>query len=265
MGRTFTDTRASSTALVVALCAATLLGCGGADEGTGRKTSASVGSSCPLTNYTQECECEMNMLPGRQVCLESGWGDCECLTATQAAIQMQQAIEMEVQAQLFATDPPANRSDNRFEWERTVPIGGSCEAGHYEGDFEGIYNAPLAFNAPIPVASVPNTAGLVFDLAKEGDGEVFNVSGGQMKGTANGVFPFEADIEGSLDCSSLRFEALILNGKYNAFGLDYFFEGTLVADYDRLTHSMINGIWDVMEPANVGSGGSGTWTVTWIP
>jgi len=249
----------------LALCAALPLGCGSEDD-MERRTGSAVGADCPLPKLTQQCMCDgMDVLSGRQVCTGEGWGSCECLTPEQAVVEMQMVIEMQMQEALFASDPPGNRSPNRFEWERTEATGGSCEAGHYEGSFEGIYNAPIAFNAPIPVASVPGTPGLIFDLAKEGGGEVFNVSGGKMEGLANGFVPFSADIEGSLDCQTRKFEAMILNGKYTVGIFDYLFEGPITADYDKLTHTMVNGTWNVVEPATPGSGGMGSWTVTWVP
>ena len=86
-----------------------------------------------------------------------------------------------------------------------------------------------------------------------------------MNGNALAAFPFTADIVGTLNCETLKFDAKIVNGTYIIGPLPYGFEGPLIADYDKQTHAFINGTWNVIEPAYPTAGGGGDWTVTWKP
>ena len=251
--------------LITVAASLALVACGNEDT-VGRRTGAPVGAECEPLNLTEQCMCDgPDMLMGRQVCSAQGWGACDCLTPEQAEVEMQMALEMMEQAERFAADPPGNRSPNRFDWERTEATGGSCEAGRYEGTFEGLYASPAAFMFPVPVAAVPGTPGLIFNLEKAGAGEVFNVTGVKLVGLAKATCPFSADIVGTLDCQTRKFEAMIINGEYDVFGTKYQFEGPITADYDKITHTMVNGVWEVTEPNAPGAGGMGTWTVTWVP
>jgi hypothetical protein len=115
----------------------------------------------------------------------------------------------------------------------------------------------------IPVMSVdlPGIPGLVFDLTSEGKGERFTVSNGKMSGNSWIAFRIEADLEGDLDCDTLKFDAKLVDGHYVAGTFDCPIEGRFTADYDDRNQVLINGIWEVTEPAYPGAGGTGTWTV----
>lgn len=246
-------------------------GCGSESGGRGARGTEEgqqAGSECAPANATGPCTCA-NSNPGRQICNGTGWGACVCSEVAGGGSGGSGGTgggSGGTGGTHLTADPGANDSPVRFDWLRTEPANGSCEAGHYEGSFEGLYMAPLAFNAPIPVANVPGLpGGLVFDLEKEGSGEVFKVSNGKLSGMANGAFPFEADIVGSLDCTTKKFDAMLLNGSYVVGIFTYMFEGPITADYDKVTHTLVNGVWNVTEPMNAGSGGSGTWTVSWMP
>lgn len=169
----------------------------------------------------------------------------------------------------LASDPTANRSSVRFDWARTEPSGGSCEAGHYEGTFTGLYGpsiivVPGLMVIPVFPVELPGNPGLAFDLLREGNGEIFTVSNGKMSGNALGAFPFTADVVGKLDCDTLKFDAKLVNGSYFIGPLEYRFEGPITATYDKQTHAMTGGVWKVDEPDWPGAGGSGDWTVTWV-
>jgi hypothetical protein len=114
---------------------------------------------------------------------------------------------------------------------------------------------------PVFPIDLPDNPGLAFDLTREGKGEIYTVSNGKMNGNALALFPFTADIVGKLDCDTLKFDAKIVNGTYIIGVLPFGFEGPLIADYDKQTHTFINGTWNVTEPAYPTAGGSGTWTV----
>lgn len=167
------------------------------------------------------------------------------------------------------SDPAGNHSPVRFDWQRTTASAGSCEAGHYEGTFSGWYGPSVIVVADLKVIPVfpvplPGNPGLAFDLSRQGQGEVFTVSNGKMNGNALGAFPFSADIEGKLDCSTLKFEAKLVRGSYFIGPLEYRFEGPILADYDKLTHTLVNGQWMVTEPDYPSAGGMGDWTVQWL-
>jgi len=294
---------------MVVMLALAALGCGADNAGGSRGNAPAnspadsigaatgdtgAGSTC-LQNATQPCicigggraDCPTCDIPGRQNCLSSGtWGECDCISTSSSATDSDGSAGSgsndtdALSSRLNA--PPENFSDARFDWLRTEATGGSCEAGHYEGSFEGWYGSPLTFTVPIPVSSIPAAPGMEsgfqFDLEQEGTGEIFNVAGGKLKGLANGLFPFEADIEGKLDCTTKKFEAELVNGWYDAFGLRFFFHGPLLADYNKVTHTFVNGTWNVEEepdanapppdpnlPPPLVGGGDGTWTTTWVP
>lgn len=150
-----------------------------------------------------------------------------------------------------------------------MPSGGSCEAGRYQGTFDGVYGPSIIVVADLKVIPVfpvelPDNPGLAFDLDREGSGEIFTVSNGVMSGNALGAFPFTAEVVGKLNCETSKFDAKLVNGSYFIGPLEYKFEGPITADYDKLTHSMINGVWMVTEPEYPSAGGSGTWTVKWV-
>jgi hypothetical protein len=238
-----------------------LVGCG-PDEESGRVIDfgEAAGSSCALDNLTQPCSCGGASM-GQRTCRDGAFTACRC----QAANGGSQAAPGEP----IAGDPPANRSGVRFDWERTMPTGGSCEAGHYEGTFTGWYGPSIIVVADLKVIPVfpvalPGNPGLAFDLFRTGEGEVFNVENGKLNGNALGAFPLTADIVGKLDCETLKFDARLVNGSYFIGPLEYKFEGPITADYNMQTHSMVGGKWSVAEPAYPSAGGMGDWTVTWI-
>ena len=165
--------------------------------------------------------------------------------------------------------PEANRSATRFDWQRTQPSMGSCEAGHYEGTFSGIYGPSIIVVSDLKVIPVfpidlPGSPGLQFDLARTGQGEVFTVQNGKMNGNALGAFPFTADIQGSLDCEKMTFDAKLINGSYFIGPLEYRFEGPFLGAYDKQSHSFVNGTWKVTEPDYPTAGGEGDWSARWL-
>jgi hypothetical protein len=275
----------NSYALLVVLLA-TASGCGSDPAATPPIPQGQpMGTSCAPINLTQPCRCADNS-PGHQTCKAAGFTQCQCAirqpgsAGSGAAVGGSTGVGAAGSAgpsgsnpnptsTQLAADPPANRSSVRFDWQRTMPTGGSCEAGHYEGTFTGFYSPAIIVVPDLPVIPVfpvelPDNPGLAFDLLREGNGEIFNVSNGKMSGNALGAFPFTADVVGKLHCDTLKFDALLVNGSYFIGPLEYKFQGPITADYDKQTHTMTNGLWKVEEPDAPGSGGSGDWTVHWI-
>jgi len=235
--------------------AGTGAGIGGA-AGTGVAGIGGSNTGC-LTFETQACMC--NSVPGRRVCALGTWGDCKCEGPGGGSGSN-------------AGDPAANKNANiSWNWTPTMAAGG-CRPGHYEGNFEGGYSSSLTFiGFPIPVSGVSFDAtmpALEFNLdAAPGGGEILQVSGGKMRGTANGLFPFAFDIVGDLDCATLKFNAELTNGYYMVGTTMIPIGGPLTADYDPVTGSMVNGQWIVTEPGYSPPafstapwyGGEGTW------
>ena len=257
------------------------------DDGTVVFNNAVTGTQCDAANLTRACQCDDN--PGRQVCGQNRvWGSCECLDPEIVGSAGTGALST-------GSGPPANKAAASFDWLRTAPqtggASGECVPGRYAGALDGLYNAPSAFNAPVPIVSVDVTGapGLQIDLAKGGNGEFLTVTGGYFSGVALAIFPFEADFaDGTLDCATGEVRARIVNGTYVVFfdgfyggSVVYQFEGEMVARYDAQTRTFRYGRWAVSEgsimpptisPAQpppvfpIGhAGGTGTWTATWVP
>jgi len=226
--------------------------------------AGSGGNTGCLTFETQACDCAG--IAGARVCVTGVWGRCSCEDGP-------------VVDNGPGGDPASNkRGDIRWDWTPTAPMGG-CRPGHYEGSFEGLYSSSLTFvGAAIPVFALDGTGmpGLEFDLVPgAGGGEILSVSGGKMRGTANGLFPFQFDIVGNLDCGTRKFDAQLVNGFYNVGPIMIGMEGPLTADYDPVTGSMVNGKWVVIEPnppnqpltpnfAGGWYGGAGDWRASYV-
>lgn len=152
-----------------------------------------------------------------------------------------------------------------FDWPEAVATSGACKAGHYHGSFIGIYSPGITvFPAPIPVAG-----DIDLTLTESANGETFEVTGGKVSGVADGLFPFSADVAGTLDCTTGKLEnGFLSSGVYLVGVLPGYFEGPLEADYDTLTQSFVNATWKVQEPKVTTPpsiyGGSGTWQASWV-
>ncbi len=243
---------------------------------------AEAGAKCPTNNLTQPCSCNHGdaNAPGRQVCNTTlGWGSCQCEAAPESnprgSFQDTGSYRDEV-------DPGTNKGPAHFTWKRTQPSGGSCKPGHYVGGFDGIYIPAITFGfGPVPVFG-----DVEYELGQSTAGEFFEVKDGHMIGSALVAFPFEGDIEGTLDCANGFFEGALKNCYYIIPGLPAFaFEGIIRAEYDKFNHAFVNGVWSVKEidaltgtfppPLDVHPntpvpfpppfGGTGTWSNSWVP
>ncbi len=236
-----------------------------------------VQGGCTPDNLTASCTCPtVNNAPGRQTCAGGQWGQCECLVPVSTAGSGSAAVDGGTpRAVATGADPAANSSANRFDWQRTPLALGSCKAGHYVGYFDGFYGSPAVFTLPVPVVAVDTVAadggatqpGLEFWLTKvPGSGELFAINGGKMRGTADGLYPFDADLKGTLDCGTKKYNGTIENGVYDdGSGTKYQFIGVMTSDYDKIQNKFINGQWKCTEPTSIfpTAGGSGMWNATW--
>jgi hypothetical protein len=153
-----------------------------------------------------------------------------------------------------------------FDWPQGVTAStASCKAGHYKGSFVGIYSPSIAV-APVPI---PVAGDIDLTLTKSQSGEFFEITGGKVSGVADLLFPFSADVKGTLNCATMTLEnGFLSNGTYIVGVFPYPFEGPLTASYDKLTHAFTGGKWTVGEPKWTTPaalyGGSGTWQANWV-
>lgn len=268
-----TSLRFVSYAASLACC---LWGCGDPDDTSTAlepEQGATPGSVCGVVNETRACSC-MNGSSGAQACSAQGWTFCACSGAPSPSGMTSSPSPLGNPGDPSVTPPGNLRADIVFDWQRSEASSGSCEPGNYDGTFVGLYSSGLTFvNAPIPVFALGTglTPGLNFTLEQTADGETLRIANGKMTGTADGLFPFNGSITGTLNCSTNRFEA-VLDGYYS-LGVDgvgkFHFKGPLLAVYDPATHTMTSGTWEVVEydpkPVLPGAGGGGTWSAGWKP
>lgn len=229
-------------------------------------------------------------LPGRQVCAAGRWQQCECSALVPLSQGAAGSAGIDTGVVVPAEDFSGNlRTDVTFPWKRTTPDMLACEAGHYEGSFAGLYYSRLNWPAPFPVTGIdlPGQPGLQFDMKPAKPGETTLEVDGKFDGLADLVFPFRGDFVGQLDCKTGKFKGKMLNGDY-AIGprdlivlenpIHFAFEGPVSADYDKVTHTFVNGTWDAVEPEfggitavtlprdplRDGIGGSGVWSAGWV-
>lgn len=212
------------------------------DAGGGGDCTAGQSRSCTCPNEPTKM--------GSQTCYNGYWLNCDC----------------------YAAPPPG------------VVVQGECWPGRYVGNFIGLYYSGFAFaGIPIPVTGVdlsgapPLVLQLEENTASGGSVEfpTYSVSEGYIKGTADGIFPFEAKLTGSLDCATKKFVGE-MDGWYSLLlesGIDLnkgYFKGPITGTYDGATHSFTFGKWDVLEFKNGNPvpgyglvltklGGNGTW------
>ncbi|HEX7668407.1 MAG TPA: hypothetical protein VF395_02430 [Polyangiaceae bacterium] len=156
----------------------------------------------------------------------------------------------------------------QFDWPEAKPTAGSCKPGHYSGTYTGNYVTAVYGGGILPVA-ISGTVDLTLNQSQ--DGEFFALADGKISGLVYGIIPFSSGLTGTLNCTTLKLvNGFMPNGKYNFLGVDYFFEGPLDADYDKLTNQFVNGKWRVGEPTwkkgdpDPKYGGYGDWTVKWV-
>lgn len=152
------------------------------------------------------------------------------------------------------------KPDVVFDWPETVP-GLKCKAGRYQGTFTGTYASSAAF-IPLPV---PVSGDINLTLVQSPNGEIFEITNGKLSGVADLVFPFSADLIGKLNCKTSKLDpsTSLKNGTYVVLGLNFFFEGSFLGDYNKMIPAFQNGTWDVKEPNPI-YGGTGAWTANWI-
>ena len=237
-------------------------GCGGDEAGevipqssTEEEAAVAPNGAC-VDGSVQQCECPPTASDaggpryGVQSCFSERWLECHCESSS---------------------SPPVTAG------------GGACKAGRYEGTFMGTYTSGYTFiGVPIPIYSVDLTGkpGLAFTLnqTEMSIGEEFSVltiSDGYVTGTADGLFPIEGVLTGTLDCETKKFTGTLRGGYCVGIcaGLtgvnEAEFEGPVVGYYDTDGFTFTSGTWDLLEvEGNSGVfgayGGSGEWSAAWV-
>ncbi len=129
--------------------------------------------------------------------------------------------------------------------------GADCKPGRYEGEFFGYYfSSYTGATFPIPVwalGGLDGKPGLAFTLNANGGGlvegqefaEELEISDGYVKGTADGLFPFEGKLTGKLNCKTKEFKATLKGGYAVLIGIPGVttanFEGPVYGRYDTKT------------------------------
>lgn len=152
-----------------------------------------------------------------------------------------------------------------FDWPVATTTAGSCKAGHYQGSFIGMYSPSIAV-APVPI---PVAGNIDLTLTQSSNGEYFEITDGKVSGVADLLFPFSADVKGTLNCTTMQLEnGFLSNGVYIVGVIPFPFEGPLTGEYDKVTHAFTKDTWTVGEPTWTTPpspyGGSGTWEATWV-
>ena len=76
----------------------------------------------------------------------------------------------------MGADPLGNRSATRFDWQRTAESLGSCEAGHYEGTFGGIYGPSIIVVSDLKVIQGPNGVFVSMPSKRKKNGEFKDIA-----------------------------------------------------------------------------------------
>jgi len=147
-------------------------------------TGAPSGASCAPQNLTQPCTCA-NSWPGGQTCSAGAWTPCSCRAPSGGAGSGAVANPGDTSA-AAGVDPVGNSSPTRFDWQRTVESLGSCEAGHYEGTFGGIYGPSIIVVSDLKVIvdaeSLKYVDGTEIDFVRQGLNEAFKFRNPNVKG-----------------------------------------------------------------------------------
>ncbi len=209
--------------------------------------------ACEPENLTLPCKC--GAANGSQTCLSGTWASCDCATSSSVTPGGGSggAPAIDSSTLTFAGNL---RTDITFNWQSTAkPVDdGSCPPGQYEGNLQGLYYSMLnPTPVPLPITNVDTPgapSGFHFTLSPAQGGEITQAVQGEVDGLADALFPFKAQIQGQLNCSSGVFTGQMTNGTYSILVsglLPQSFDGVMSARYDKPTHTFVDGQWDVRE------------------
>jgi hypothetical protein len=154
---------------------------------------------------------------------------------------------------------------------------GTCQTGMYAGTFSCLYYQGVDAGiggAPDSGGIGPITGTMQFALTQQvsstGELTQTDIASGTFAAATGGFIAADANLGGTLDCSTGQFTGQLTNGVY---GLSFnpstpplpdpnnHFQGPLVSEYDGKTSAFVNGQWSM---AIAGLGACiGTWTATY--
>ncbi len=226
-----------------------------ADADDGHGSGSKSGSECAVANATQPC-CDGG---GVQTCkADLTWSECDCASSDPTSSTGDDGEDPTLPSGDSNITPEGNLSTEiDFDWPETQATPGECLPGRYEGRYKGIYG--------FTNRKSELSGNITMTLSEEGNGEIFTITNGEFKGNARVLVPFHASITGKLDCSTARLESQIVDGEYSVVVVKQKFVGTMNADYNKDTHTLINGTWEVEVTTEDGIGGHGTWQAKLVP
>jgi hypothetical protein len=142
--------------------------------------------------------------------------------------------------------------------------GSECVVGTYRGVFAGTVQFLPGIGGLLGLLSVDITGSLEISVEADERGSVLIAKNGKVHGTDQDGNPVDADLTGSLDCTTKKLvNGKLLNGKYVRNGLiNTSFSGTVSGNYSADPPSA-SGTWETS--SGVLEGGGGTWSATLVP
>jgi hypothetical protein len=139
-----------------------------------------------------------------------------------------------------------------------------CVAGTYRGVFAGNVQFLPGIGGLLGLLSADITGTLEITVEADALGSVLIAKNGKVHGTDQDGNPVDADLTGSLDCTTKKLvNGKLVNGKYVRSGLiNTSFSGTISGNYSADPPSA-SGTWETS--AGVLEGGGGTWSATLVP
>lgn len=160
--------------------------------------------------------------------------------------------------------------DAKFKWPETRPGGGdTCQPGTFTGTFSCTVNAGTFLGLPMPEDGLGLLiiGPVTLELERSMDGEFLELAEGRLEGLALESWGFVAELEGRLDCTTLKFSADATSGEYG-LGLPVdvpvgAFGGTLRGALDPQTLEL-SGEWSLVNDLGT-MGCAGPWTASFTP
>jgi hypothetical protein len=111
---------------------------------------------------------------------------------------------------------------------------------------------------------------ITLTLTKSQNGEFLEISDGQLDGLAEGIYNIHARIDGKLDCSTSKLDAMTVDGVYGFFDANLVpmgtVEGTVSGTLERES-ATLGGTWNIHWTRDGGDNGTcnGPFTATRMP
>lgn len=149
---------------------------------------------------------------------------------------------------------------------------GICKQGTYSGPFTtDFYLTPDAgstYGLPTDASIVQMMGTVTLDVTPSMAGEFNYDVSGAFHADSTSLISSDAQLSGSLDCSSGKLSGQISNGTYSGWLVIMgTFEGPMSADYDGTRFAFVNGVWNLsVKNAGLVQNGMlpGTWSASYV-